>query len=154
VDRLLGEHGIAKDSPAGRRELEQRLEAQRGAEGAEDYRTIRRGWCLGAEPFRRELLGRMTERLGAEHYGVERAETEAEKAERIIAEELQRLGWTERTLPERAKGDAKKVRMAQRLRAETVQTVAWIAARLHLGSRNYANHLLWKANPAKRASGQ
>jgi len=26
-----------------------------------------------------------------------------------------------------------------------VQTVAWISQRLHLGSRAYANHLLWRA---------
>ena len=46
---------------------------------------------------------------------------------------------------ERPKGDAGKVRLAQRLRSETVQTVAWIAERLHMGSRAYANHLLWRA---------
>jgi putative transposase len=32
VDRLLGEHGIARDTVAGRREFEQRLEARRAAE--------------------------------------------------------------------------------------------------------------------------
>jgi hypothetical protein len=47
-------------------------------------------------------------------------------------------------LRERLKGDAAKVKLAERLRAETVQTVAWVAERLHLGSRAYANHLLWR----------
>ena len=42
---------------------------------------------------------------------------------------------------QRAETDVAKVR----LRAETVQTVAWLAKRLHLGSRAYANHLLWRA---------
>ena len=46
---------------------------------------------------------------------------------------------------ERRKGDAAKVKLAERLRAETVQTVPWLAKRLHLGSRAYANHLLWRA---------
>ena len=45
---------------------------------------------------------------------------------------------------ERLKGDAAKVKLAERLLAETVQTVARMAKRLHLGSRAYANHLLWR----------
>jgi hypothetical protein len=28
---------------------------------------IRRGWCLGEEKFREELLMQMSERMGAEH---------------------------------------------------------------------------------------
>jgi hypothetical protein len=79
VERLLGEWGIPKDSPAGPQRLEQALEARRGAEEDEEFKAIRRGWCLGEETFRRELLAQMSERLGAEHYGAERAETEAAK---------------------------------------------------------------------------
>jgi hypothetical protein len=75
VDRLLGEWGIPKDSPAGRQRLEQALEGRRGAEQGEELKPIRRGRCLGDEAFRRELLAQMGERLGTEHYGEERAET-------------------------------------------------------------------------------
>ena len=53
--------------------------------------------------------------------------------------------WTKEQLRERPKGDEAKVKLAGRLRAETVQTVEWVAKRLHLGSRAYANHLLWRA---------
>ncbi len=145
VDRLLGERGIPKDSPAGRQRVAQALEERRGAEEGEEFKPIRRGWCLGEKTFRQELLAQMSERLGAEHYGEERAETDVAKAERIIATELQRRRWAEEQLRERPKGDAPKVRLAVRLRAETVQSVAWLAKRLHLGSRAYANHLLWRA---------
>ena len=34
---------------------------------------------------------------------------------------------------------------AVRLRAETVQTMEWVAKRLHPGSRAYTNHLPWRA---------
>lgn len=44
VDRVLGEMGIAKDSPAGRRELERLVEARREAEESAAYKPIRRGW--------------------------------------------------------------------------------------------------------------
>lgn len=145
VDPLLGEHGIPKDSPAGRRELELRVEAQRRAEDSNRYRSVRRGWCLGSEAFRAELLAKMADRRGPEHYGKARAEGDIAKAERILREELTRRRWTVHELQERPKGDLEKVAIALRLRTETVMPVAWIASRLFLGSRNYANHLLWRA---------
>jgi len=46
VDRLLGEWGIPKDSPAGRQRLERALEERRGAEEGEEFQPIWRGWCL------------------------------------------------------------------------------------------------------------
>jgi hypothetical protein len=150
VDRLLGEWGIPKDSPAGRQRLEQALEARRGAEEGEEFQPIRRGWCLGEETFRKELLAQMSERLGAEHYGAERAETETAKAERIIAEELKRRRWQASELRARAKGDAAKVALAALLRAETTMTVGWIAERLAMGTRGHLNHLLYR----KRKTGQ
>ena len=100
---LLGEHGIPKDSTAGRRELERRVEAQRLAEETGEYKKIRRGWCLGGDQFRKELLAHMTERLGPEHYGAERLETQTDAAERILAEELDRRKWTEDDLRKRPK---------------------------------------------------
>ena len=75
VDRLRGEWGIPEDSPAGRPRLERALEERRGAEEGEEFKPIRRGWCLGEEKFQEELLTQMSERMGAEHYGEERAET-------------------------------------------------------------------------------
>ena len=56
MDRLLGECGIPKDSPAGRQQLERMLEERRRAEEGEEFEPIRRGWCLGEETFRQELL--------------------------------------------------------------------------------------------------
>jgi putative transposase len=145
VDRLLGEHGVPKDSLAGRRNLESRVEARRSGEQSEDYQPIRRGWCLGDTAFREELLDQMEGRMGTEHYGAERTESDEIKAERVIAEELKKRRWKEKDLTERLKGDPEKVKIALRLRRETVRSVEWIAKRLYLGSRNYANHLLWKA---------
>ena len=63
---MLGEWGIPKDKPAGRQRLEQALEERRGTEEGEEFKPIRRGWCLGEEKFREELLTQMSERLGAE----------------------------------------------------------------------------------------
>jgi hypothetical protein len=103
LDRLLGEWGIPKDSPAGRQRLEQALEERRGAEECDEFQPIRRGWCLGEETFREQLLTQMSERMGAEHYGEERAETAEALAELIIAEELKLGRWQEAELKTRPK---------------------------------------------------
>jgi len=144
VDRLLGEWGMPEDSPAGRQRLEQALEERRSAEEGEEFKPIRRGWCLGEEKFREELLTQMSERMGAEHYGEERAETAEALAELIIAEELKLGRWQEADLKTRPKGDSVKVALAARLRAETTMTVGWIAERLAMGTRGYLNHLLYR----------
>ena len=38
-------------------------------EEGEEFKPIWRGWCLGEEKFREELLTQMSERMGVEHYG-------------------------------------------------------------------------------------
>ena len=86
----------------------------------------------------------MSERMGAEHYGEERAETAEALAELIIAEELKRGRWQEADLKTRPKGDPVKVALAARLLAETTMAVGWIAERLAMGTRGYLNHLLYR----------
>jgi hypothetical protein len=150
VDRLLGENRIPLDSTAGRRQLEAVLEKRRAEETVADYKRVRRGWYLGDEAFRKELLGQMKERMGEEHYGEERQETAEALAEVIVTEELKRRRWREEDLGRRAKGDAVKVALAVRLRTETVMTVKWIAERLQMGSPGYVNLLLYHRRKADR----
>ncbi len=139
VERLLGEHGIAADTAVGRGEFERRMEARREQEMDEaECEALRRGWCLGSEAFRKEMLERMEGQLGESHAGELRRESAEVRAERIIGEELGRLGWTESQLRERRKSDAAKLAVAARLRRETTLTVAWIAHRLDLGTRKSA----------------
>ena len=77
VDRLLGELCIPKDSIAGREELEQHLEVRRAQEDEGELKKIRRGWCLGRETFRQELLEQAHAMAGAER--VSKLELEAEE---------------------------------------------------------------------------
>jgi hypothetical protein len=86
----------------------------------------------------------MSERMGAEHYGEERAETAEALAELIIAEELKRGRWPEADIKTRPKADPLKVVLAARLRAETTMTAGWISERLAMGTRGYLNHLLYR----------
>jgi REP element-mobilizing transposase RayT len=142
ADRLLGEKGVARDSAAGREQFARQMERRRLGETTWQYETVRRGWCLGSEEFRRELLAAAAERVGASHYGAERRESGEQKAERIVGEELKRRGWQERDLADRRKGDKGKVALARRMRQETTMTLKWIAQRLRMGSWTYVSNLL------------
>jgi len=156
VDRLLGEHGIQEDSAAGRRRFEQWMERRRTEEtDPEGLKALRRGWCLGGEAFRGELLLRMAGKLGEHHSGeLHRASAQA-KAEQIIAEELQRRGWQEADLRTRRKSDPLKLEIAARLRRETTLSLKAIAARVHLGTSKAANRSLHQhlgGSPSRKAA--
>jgi putative transposase len=84
VDRLLGEHGIPRVSPAGRAQFEKGMEWRRASEDGAEFKPIVRGWMLGRDDFRKELLAQMSERRGPEHYGPEGRESAAEKAQRVV----------------------------------------------------------------------
>ena len=59
-----------------------------------------------------------------------------------MREELAALGWNRAALAQRPKGDARKVRIARRLRAETSVTLKWIAEQLYMGTWTHvANRL-------------
>jgi REP element-mobilizing transposase RayT len=154
VDRLLGEHGIQRDNEAGRKRFEEQMEKRRAQESdGEEWKGIRRGWCFGLAEFRADLLERMEGKLGENHSGELRRESAESKAERIIGEELKRLGWREGELARRRKSDPGKLAMAARLRRETAVTLPWIAQRLQAGTWKSLTPKLrrWrKAHEAKR----
>jgi REP element-mobilizing transposase RayT len=149
VGRLLGEMGIPQDSGAGRQQFEQRMEQRRSEKLGAEWKAIRRGWCLGEDAFRQELLARLDGQMGEHHYGMERRESAEDKAVRIVREELARAGWTEEDLGLRAKGDPVKVAVAIRLRAETTMTLKWISQRLRMGAWTHLNKRLYEQRLAK-----
>jgi len=153
VDRLLGEHGIQKDNAAGRARFEQRMERRRceaGDEESEDWKPLKRGWFLGRQEFKAELIERMEARLGAHRSGKLRHETAMARAERILAEELKRAHWNAKDLKRRPKGDPVKVSLALRLRKETTLTIREIAERLHMGSWKSVNTRLYLATRSSK----
>jgi REP element-mobilizing transposase RayT len=146
MDGLLGEHGLQQDTAAARQEFERRTEARRLEPGQpQALKALRRGWCLGSEEFRQQKLEELDGQLGAHHFGQMRLEVGQAKAERLIGDELRRLGWQERDLEERRKRDPSKLALAVRLRKETTLSVKEIAARLHLGTPGSASVCLLAA---------
>jgi hypothetical protein len=111
------------------------MEARRQEEEDEqELKPLRRGWCLGSEEFRQKMLELMEGRLGENGSGELRRETAEQKGNRVIAEELARLGWHESDLASRRKADPDKLAIAVRLRSETTLSINWIAARVRIGS--------------------
>ena len=70
------------------------------------------GRCPGNEEFREKLLGQVKEVARPEHRGREVQETAVAKAEGVLCEELQRLGWAAVQLAARRKGDAHNLPIA------------------------------------------
>ena len=138
-----GEYRIPKDSPAGRRRLELELEALRGTEESEAYRPLRRGWFLGQESLREELLEAVSTQASSQHYGDELRESAEARAQGLIVRELSRQGWKESDLEVQPKGHRVKVRLAARLRRESTVSVEWIALKLRRGTRGHLTHLLY-----------
>jgi REP element-mobilizing transposase RayT len=150
VDRLLGEHGMSEDSAEGRIEFQRRME-QRRSEGdpADRWAVFRRGWRLGANDFAQRLAERLGRRGHRHELARERKETDEQRAERLVREWMQSLGWSETEITLRPKGDPKKTQLALRLREETPMTRQWIAQRLSMGSASYISHLTAKGKDCR-----
>lgn len=147
TDRLLGEHGIQNDGASGRQEFERGMELRRLEDGTEEepaLGALRRGWRIGAEDFLDRLLAKVARPAQSGHGRSVHEETEGAVARRIVAEELTAEGWTLEELPVRRKGAAAKVRIAQRLRAETTLSLKQIAELLHMGTPTHVAHLLYQ----------
>lgn len=131
-----------EDTPAGRAQFAQILEAARVGPANPLWAQVRRGWRLGGPDFRREVMQRL---VGAgPSSAAPGRELARERAEEIVREELAALGWSETDLARRPKGDPEKVRIARRVRAETTASLRWVGRRLHMGAWTSAANALYR----------
>ncbi len=141
-DRLLGEHGLGRESRRHRLEFARRTEARRGETEDAVTEGMRRGWRLGAEDFVARLLDHMDGKGGQHHEAGPRSETDQEKAGRLVRGGLAEIGWEETDLATSRKSAPEKVRLARRLRKETTVSLQWIASRLRMGTWTHVSNLL------------
>ncbi|HKL20648.1 MAG TPA: transposase [Tichowtungia sp.] len=153
VDRALSALNLA-DSPSGRRGyrayIEKRLlEMSRSdqpwlIDGA--WQKIRRGWCFGDEPFRKNMENRLDGVLAS----VKRESVSGEEvwrhdeteAERLVLQGMQALGLDEEHLPVLKKNCAEKYAIAWLVRRNTSVRPKWIKERLQMGkATNFAEFL-------------
>jgi hypothetical protein len=152
VDRLMGEHGLADNGAVARHEFEQRMERRRLENNdAHELKQLRQEWCLGGAEFKKQMLNELEDGLGEHHCGELHRETAKAKAQRIVTEELARLGLDQSQLAALRKSDPVKLAIAARLRRETTLTIKAIAQEVGLGTSKSANARLhtWMQSPAK-----
>jgi hypothetical protein len=140
LDRLLGEHGLEKDTTRNRREFERRMKMARLEPG--EHESVRRGWRIGAEDFHDWLADKLARRGRKGERARERSETDAALAEKIVLGGLAKARWREIDLRRQPKGHPVKVRIAHQLRMQTPMNRQWIADRLRMGSPSYVSNLL------------
>jgi len=95
------------------------MEWRRRHEAPEEFKAVERGWCLGGEEFRQELLEQVSARTGPSHFGPAVQEAAEAVAERLVVAGLKRLAWTGEELASRRKGDPAKLKIAGELRRKT-----------------------------------
>lgn len=146
VDRLLGEHGIGRDTSRGRQEFREIMAArcdQKSYSEDELWASIRRGWKFGAEDFVERLAAVSQSGVGnpSNHLSDALAETMEERARAVVRAFLQNRGIEMETFLKLKKGDPLKICLARELRSQTTMTMAWIARELNAG----VPQTLWKA---------
>ena len=107
-----------------------------------DSSGMPRGWCLGSQQFRQELLQQISQTQGSKFAGAELKEAGQHKALRVLSEELERRHWSSGDLDQRSKADLQKLQIARRLRAETTVSYKWIAQHLVMGAAGYLSNCL------------
>jgi hypothetical protein len=140
LDRLLGEHGLDKDTARNRRKFERRMKVARLEPGENE--SVRRGWRIGADDFHDWLADKLARRGRKGERARERSETDAALAEKIVLGALAKVRWREIDLRRHPKGHPVKVKIARQLRMQTPMNRQWIADRLRMGSPSYVSNLV------------
>ena len=98
VDPLLDEHGIGQDSAAGLQQFERQMERRRLEAVAEEaLKPRRRGWYLGREQYKEQMLELMESKLGESHFGELHRETlHSTSFSKNLTAPLSCIAWTDR----------------------------------------------------------
>ncbi len=145
TSRVLDDLGLV-DTPTGRRRygeyMEGRVDEMRHSDqpwkADENWQRIRRGWHIGGEEFRQELLDHVDGALKKgrrDSFGGEAMREHGEaQAEAWILMGMEALGLSESDLVEMKKNCSEKYALACLVRRNTCVRPAWIKARLHMGT--------------------
>ena len=139
--RVFGELGIKGEGRRQRLEYRLGLEVRWGEEGKEDqWKKLRRGWCLGDLEFKKELLGRlqgMKSGVKAENWSGEAVcENEELMAERLLKQGIGALtkgGHDWSRAGEWKKGDWRRAWLAWWILSRSRVGLKWVAKRLGRG---------------------
>ena len=161
VVRVLDGLGLA-DTTVGRRKYAEYMAARvaevrhadKPWEADEAWRKIRRGWHVGGEGFRREMLERVGRTLATgrrESYGGDEVREHGEAcAEKWIAKGLAALGLAESDLAGLRMNCPEKYALAWLVRRHAGVKPAWIKERLKMGTATGFAHFLGRLEGARK----
>jgi len=145
LDRVLGEFGGGQSDRKIRQAYEEYMEglakriygkAER-KDFDEEWKPIRRGWYLGGEDFRDQLLDILGQVMRGKqretYYGGEVRAHDQAQAEKFLRTGLSALELKEQDLRGMAKGATEKQVLAWWLRSKTMVSRKWISERLRMG---------------------
>jgi REP element-mobilizing transposase RayT len=160
VDRVLGSYQL-QDDRRGQHEFGRMMRGrvlevylrEQPHEVDEQWKHIRRGWCLGDEDFRREMEEKVDERISRydrrSYLGDAACSHDALEAERLLGFGLNALGVTGDMLTDLKKNDLRKRVVAWLVRNNTSVRNDWICDRLAMGR---ASNLARYVNDIERST--
>ena len=114
----------------------------------EEWKAIRRGWCLGGKEYRKQLIEMLDELIldaSAEAYAGEAVREHGEReADVLIGQGFKKLGLKESELESLRKSDPRKSVLAWYVSSKTSVSQRWIGERLRMGSRGTVSNAIWK----------
>ncbi len=144
VERTLGSVGLSDDR-SGRerycRTMQKRVLEIGGSETPWDvderWAKIRRGWCLGGDEFRDEMVakldGVMKGKRRDSFVGSESRKHDMVEADRLLCKGMAGVGLSADELALSKRSDPRKMVVAWLIRRNTVVRNEWISKRLHMG---------------------
>lgn len=138
--RVLKSHGMARQTYRSYMQKRVREVLSGRKELDEEWKSIRRGWVLGDESFRQEMLGYIGEQVESrqrESYsGEEIKAIDQKKAERLLKRGLRGVGLTQEELQDLKTTDRRKQALTWLIRSSVLVSSGWICTELGLGHRS------------------
>ena len=163
TERVLEGLHIEQDQARGRRLYEEYIEAcmssYRKTKGKgelnEEWKPIRRGWCLGAEDFRERMLekldGVLTKGQRESYHGSSKRAHDERAAEEMLRRGLAVLELTVDEVRDLKNVDLRKQALAWMVKTRSVVTHEWVSKRLGMGHRMNVTRALQRMQQSDRS---
>lgn len=160
VDRTLGSYGLFDDLSGRtryRQIMQKRLleiaESETPWNVDERWAKIRRGWCLGGDEFREEMVKHLDEVMAGKRrdsfIGTEARQHDVQKARKLLEEGLTRVGLRPDELAALRKSDPRKMAVAWLIRRNTAVRNEWISDQLHMGRSSKMSYFVKQVEDAR-----
>lgn len=119
----------------------------------ERWAKIRRGWCLGGDEFREEMVKLLDTVLDGKRRdsfaGTEVRKHDVMEARKLLEEGMELVGLCPEVLAELKKSDPRKMAVAWLIRRNTAVRNEWISEQLHMGRTSKMSYFVKQVEDAR-----